>query len=105
MTSPSIDETWKKLVKDKHELLQEVIKNLKHQRELSFATQRDERSIIAQLKEEVQTLKSEKIALEEKIARDERVCSLEKERDYYRKESIRLNSVVENLKSKLGGQK
>ena len=114
MTS-MIDPQWKQLVEDKHLLLVEAIKDLEHRREHSLSTQKEELSIIPKLqgeiaqltdevislKEEIASLKLDKIALEEKIASDERVCTLEKERDYYRKESMRLNAAVESMMKKL----
>ena len=108
--SPMIDPTWMKLVEDKNLSLNEAIKDLEHRQErsleLSLSTQKQELSIahsdkIQQLKDEIDSIKLDKIALEEKIASDERVVTLENERDYYRKESIQLNATVEMMTSKL----
>ena len=105
-----IDPTWMKLVEDKNLSLNEAIKDLEHRQErsleLSLSTQKQELSIahsdkIQQLKDEIDSIKLDKIALEEKIASDERVVTLENERDYYRKESIQLNATVEMMTSKL----
>ena len=105
-----IDPTWMKLVEDKNLLLNEAIKDLEYRQErsleLSLSTQKQELSIahsdkIQQLKDEIDSIKLDKIALEEKIASDERVVTLENERDYYRKESIQLNATVEMMTSKL----
>ena len=105
-----IDPTWMKLVEDKNLLLNEAIKDMEHRQErsleLSLSTQKQELSIahsdkIQQLKDEIDSIKLDKIALEEKIASDERVVTLENERDYYRKESIQLNATVEMMTSKL----
>mmetsp|Transcript_26159 Transcript_26159/g.37343 ORF Transcript_26159/g.37343 Transcript_26159/m.37343 type:complete len:121 (-) Transcript_26159:101-463(-) len=114
MTS-MIDPAWKTLVERKHLLLTEAIKDLEHRRKNSLSAQQEELSVIPKLKDDVTklqdevsklqdviaSLKLDKIALEEKIDSDERVTSLEKERDYYRKESTRLNAAVESMKSKL----
>ncbi len=114
MTS-MIDPALKTLVENKHLLLTEAIEELKHRREQSLSAQQEELSVIQNLKDEVgklqdevsklqdviAALKLDKIALEEKIDSDERVTTLEKERDYYRKESTRLNAAVESMKSKL----
>ncbi len=110
-----IDPAWKALVERKHLLLTEAIDDLKHRRELSLSAQQEELNIIPNLRDDITklqdevsklqdviaSLKLDKIALEEKISSDERVTSLEKERDYYRKESTRLNAAVECMKSKL----
>ena len=93
---------WEKLVEDKHLLMTDAIKSLKHRRDVSLSAQEEHCNTILNLKQSLANLKSEKEALEKKIEDDERVCSLEKERDFYRKESIRLNAEVESLKSKLG---
>lgn len=104
----------KTLVEDKYHLLMEAIKDLESRRDQSLSTQKEELSAIPKLenkiaslneeiimlKEEITLLKMDKVTLEEKIASDERVCSLEKERDYYRKESIRLNAAIESMKKK-----
>mmetsp|Transcript_28094 Transcript_28094/g.44203 ORF Transcript_28094/g.44203 Transcript_28094/m.44203 type:complete len:121 (+) Transcript_28094:162-524(+) len=109
-----IDPAWKNLVECKHLLLTEAIKDLERRRENSLSAQQEELSVIPNLKDDVAklqdevaklqdviaSLKLDKIALEEKIASDERVSSLEKERDYYRKESMRLNTAVESMKCK-----
>mmetsp|Transcript_17406 Transcript_17406/g.28475 ORF Transcript_17406/g.28475 Transcript_17406/m.28475 type:complete len:118 (+) Transcript_17406:56-409(+) len=110
-----IDPEMKNIVQEKHLLLLEAIKDLEHREQGRLSTHKEELSVIpkledevrnlnkevATLKEEIALLKLDKIAVEEKIASDERVCSLEKERDYYRKESMRLNAAVESMKSKL----
>ena len=109
-----IDPPMKQLVEDKYLLLMEAIKELESRRDQSLSTQKEELSAIPKLenenatlneeiimlKEENALLKMDKVTLEEKIASDERVCSLEKERDYYRKESIRLNAAIESMKKK-----
>lgn len=109
-----IDPPMKQLVEDKYHLLMEAIKDLESRRDQSLSTQKEELSAISKLenevaklndeitslKEEIALLKLDKVTLEEKIASDERVCSLEKERDYYRKESIRLNAAIESMKKK-----
>ena len=109
-----IDPTMKTLVEEKHMQLMEAIKELESRRDQSLSTQKEELSAIPKLenevaalndeivmlKEEISSLKLDKVTLEEKIASDERVCSLEKERDYYRKESIRLNAAIESMKKK-----
>jgi chromosome segregation ATPase len=101
-----IDPAFLKLVEDKHLLLNEAIKDLEHRNELSLSIQKQELHLahadeIQKLQDEIALLKLDKINLEEKIASDERVCSLENERDYYRKESMKLNATVESMKSKL----
>ena len=109
-----IDPPMKQLVEEKYLQLMEAIKDLESRRDQSLSTQKEELSAIPKLenevaalndeivmlKEEISSLKLDKVTLEEKIASDERVCSLEKERDYYRKESIRLNAAIESMKKK-----
>ena len=91
-----LDPTMKTLVEEKHLQLMEAIKELDSRRDQSLSTQKEELSAIPKLenkiaaldeeiimlKEEISSLKLDKVTLEEKIASDERVCSLEKERDY-----------------------
>ena len=92
---------WEKLVKDKHLLMTDAIKSLKHRRDVSSTAHEKDRNTIQDLKLQLANVKSEKEKLAKKVEDDERVCSLERERDYYRKESIRLNAEVELLQSKL----
>lgn len=95
-----------KLVEDKHLLLNEAIEDLEHRKVLSLSIQKQELSVahageIQTLQDEIESLKLDKIKLEEKIASDERVRYLENERDYYRKESLKLHAAAETMKSKL----
>jgi len=49
---------------------------------------------------ETQNLSKEKIQLEESIATNERACQLETERDWYKKEALHLDEVLETCKAK-----
>lgn len=98
--SSMIDQDWINVVEEKHSLLNEAINQAVAQ-EMKLSDEikklQDE---IKEKTNEIDTLKSEKNP-EKKIARDERDSTLEQERDYYRKESLKLNATVESMKSKL----
>lgn len=94
------------LVEQQHSKLLDAIENVENNREKALSSQKQElqkihADEIERQQQEIRSLKLEIITLQEKIASDERVCTLESERDFYRKESMRLNATVETLKSKL----
>ena len=101
-----IDPAFVTLVDQKHSKLLEAIKNVEKNREKALSFQKQEldkihADEIERQAAEIRSLKLDIITLQEKIASDERVCTLENERDFYRKESMKLNATVETLKSKL----
>ena len=101
-----IDPTFITLVEQKHSKLLEAIENVEKNREKALSSQKQEldkihADEIERQAAEIRSLKLDIITLQEKIASDERVCTLENERDFYRKESMKLNATVETLKSKL----
>jgi hypothetical protein len=99
ITASIIDPAAITLVEQKHSKLLEAIENVEKNREKALSSQKEELEKIHA--DEIKRLKLDIITLQEKIASDERVCTLEKERDFYRKESMKLNATVETLKSKL----
>lgn len=101
-----IDPAFMTLVEQQHSKLLDAIENVENNREKALSSQKQElqkihADEIERQQQEIRSLKLEIITLQEKIASDERVCTLESERDFYRKESMRLNATVETLKSKL----
>ena len=57
-------------------------------------------SEIAKCKIEIDNLIKDKRRLEESITSNERACQLEVERDWYKKEALHLDSVVEKMKAR-----
>lgn len=57
-------------------------------------------SEIAKCKLEIDNLIKDKHQLEESITSNERACQLEVERDWYKKEALHLDSVVEKMKAR-----
>ena len=101
-----IDPAFITLVEQKHSKLLEAIENVEKNRQKALSSQKQELDKIhadesERQAAEIRSLKLDIITLQEKIASDERVCALENERDFYRKESMKLNATVETLKSKL----
>ena len=101
-----IDPAFVTRVEQKNSKLRDAIENVEKNRAKALSFQKQEldkihADEIERQQQEIRSLKLEIITLQEKIASDERVCSLENERDFYRKESMKLNATVETLKSKL----
>lgn len=93
------------LVRTEYAKLQESINDLGTMISGSLERQREEiqRSHKTQLRKvqiEVDNLRLEKTRLEESIAKNERACLLEKERDWYKKEALHLDKVLEQTKAK-----
>ncbi len=71
--------------------------SLERQRE---EMQRSHKSQLRKAQIEVDNLRLEKTRLEESIAKNERACLLEKERDWYKKEALHLDKVLQQIKAK-----
>ena len=92
------------LVESEYAKLQECIDNLKETIDSNLSEQKEELEIIHQsqiskLSIDIDQLKAEKMKLEEAIAANERANLLENERDWYKKEALHLDKVLEESKS------
>ena len=101
-----IDPAFITLVEQRHSKLLKAIENVEKNRQKALSSQKQElvkihADEIERQAAEIRSLKLDIITLQEKIASDERVYTLENERDFNRKESMKLNATVETLKSKL----
>jgi len=93
------------LVTTEYAKLQESIEDLGTMISGSLERQREEmqrshKTKLRKVQIEVDNLRLEKNRLEESIARNERACLLEKERDWYKKEALHLDKVLEQTKAK-----
>jgi chromosome segregation ATPase len=92
------------LVESEYAKLQECIDNLKETIDSNLSEQKEELEIIHQsqiskLSIDIDQLKAEKVKLEEAIAANERANLLENERDWYKKEALHLDKLLEESKS------
>jgi chromosome segregation ATPase len=92
------------LVEAEYAKLQECIDNLKETIDSNLSEQKEEletihQSQISKLSIDIDQLKAEKMKLEEAIAANERANLLENERDWYKKEALHLDKVLEESKS------
>ncbi|KAL7511549.1 hypothetical protein ACHAXN_009664 [Cyclotella atomus] len=92
------------LVEAEYAKLQECIDNLKETIDSNLSEQKEEletihQSQISKLSIDIDQLKAEKMKLEEAIAANERANLLENERDWYKKEALHLDKVLEETKS------
>eukprot|EP00970_Alexandrium_tamarense_P005140 scaffold835_cov202-Alexandrium_tamarense.AAC.15 len=93
------------LVKTEYSKLQDAISDLGDTIQSSLerqkeVTQRAHNTDLQRLQVERESLKLEKSRLEESIANNERANLLENERDWYKKEALHLDKVLEQTKSR-----
>ena len=100
-----IDQDCLQLVSSEYLKLQGAIEDLgqsinktlgRQKRDINFANKTEMRK----LQVEIESLRKEKIRLEESIASNERANQLETERDWYKKEALQLDDELEKMKIK-----
>eukprot|EP00804_Cyclotella_cryptica_P009352 CCRYP_009010-RA/>CCRYP_009010-RA protein AED:0.46 eAED:0.46 QI:129/1/1/1/1/1/3/94/178 len=94
-----------KLVETEYSKLQDCIGDLAEMMNGTLASQKEEiekthMSEMRKVKEELDNMKLEKTKLEESIATNERACLLETERDWYKKEALHLDKVLEQTNAR-----
>lgn len=88
---------YNKLQKSIGDLGTMISGSLERQRE---EIQRSQKTQMRKVQVDVDTLRLEKARLEESIATNERACLLENERDWYKKEALHLDKVLEQTNSR-----
>jgi chromosome segregation ATPase len=92
----AVELEYAKLQESIEDLAETINDNIAHQKE---EIERSHKSQMRKLGREIEELKLEKSKLQESIANNERANLLENERDWYKKEAIHLDKVLEQTKA------
>ncbi|KAL7550267.1 hypothetical protein ACHAWF_013502 [Thalassiosira exigua] len=94
------------LVTSEYEKLQVAIEDLGDAVKSTLGRQKDDldrthKTEMRKIQVEKETLSKEKVRLEDSIASNERACQLEIERDWFKKEALHLDEVLEQTKIRM----